>query len=136
MWLGPALFELGHSSAVRGLTVFYPEQSATNIQPYAWTFHLQGHDNTVENVTLINSYNGIRIGPEGNVRHRIRSVYGCALRRGILVDGCSDIGRIENVQFHCHWWSAASIGGSIASTRRMSRMKPMSSMRSASSRTR
>ena len=108
---GPALFELGHSSAVRGVTVFYPEQIVTNIHPYSWTFHLQGHDNTVENVTLINSYNGIRIGPEGNVRHRIRSVYGCVLRRGIFVDACSDIGRIENVQFHCHWWTAASVGG-------------------------
>ncbi len=108
---GPALFEMGHSSAVRGLTVWYPQQQVTNITPYAWTFHLQGHDNTVENVTLINSYNGIRIGPEGNVRHRIRSVYGCVLRRGILVDACSDIGRIENVQFHCHWWSVPEVGG-------------------------
>jgi hypothetical protein len=108
---GLALFELGHSSAVRGLTVWYPEQTTTNIVPYAWTFHLQGHDNTVENVTLINSFNGIRIGPEGNVRHRIRSVYGCVLRRGILVDACSDIGRIENIQFHCHWWSAPEVGG-------------------------
>ena len=108
---GPALFEMGHSSAVRGLTVFYPEQQTTNIHTYAWTFHLQGHDNTVENVTLINSYNGIRIGPEGNVRHRIRSVYGCVLRRGIRVDACSDIGRIENVQFHCHWWSVAEVRG-------------------------
>jgi hypothetical protein len=108
---GPALFELGHSSAVRGITVWYPEQQATNITPYSWTFHLQGHDNTVENVTLINSYNGIRIGPEGNVRHRIRSVYGCVLRRGILVDGCTDIGRIDNVQFHCHWWSAREVSG-------------------------
>ena len=107
----PAVFEMGHSSAVRGLTVFYPEQQTTNIHAYAWTFHLQGHDNTVENVTLINSYNGIRIGPEGNVRHRIRSVYGCVLRRGISVDACSDIGRIENVQFHCHWWTAAEVGG-------------------------
>ena len=108
---GPALFEMGHSSAVRGLTVWYPEQQTTNISPYSWTFHLQGHDNTVENVTLINSYNGIRIGPESNVRHRIRSVYGCVLRRGIFVDNCTDIGRIENVQFHCHWWSAAAVGG-------------------------
>jgi hypothetical protein len=83
----------------------------TNIHAYAWTFHLLGHDNTVENITLINSYNGIRIGPEGNVRHRIRSVYGCVLRRGILVDACSDIGRIDNVQFHCHWWSAPTVGG-------------------------
>jgi len=108
---GPALFELGHSSAVRGLTVWYPEQQTTNIAPYSWTFHLQGHDNTVENVTLINSYNGIRIGPESNVRHRIRSVYGCVLRRGIQVDACSDIGRIDNVQFHCHWWSSPEVRG-------------------------
>jgi hypothetical protein len=106
-----ALFELGDSSAVQGLTVFYPDQKPTDIHPYSWTFHLQGGDNTVENVTLINSYNAIRIGPEANVRHRIRSVYGCALRRGIFVDNCSDIGRVENVQFHCHWWSAPEVGG-------------------------
>jgi hypothetical protein len=108
---GPALFELNHSSAVRGVTVWYPDQQTTNITPYPWTFHLQGHDNTVENVTLINSYNGIRIGPEGNVRHRIRSVYGCVLRRGIYVDSCTDIGRIDNVQFHCHWWSTPQVHG-------------------------
>lgn len=108
---GPALFELGHSAAVRGVTVWYPNQKPTDIHPYPWTFHLRGNDNTVENVTLINSYNGIRIGPENNVRHRIRSVVGCVLRRGILVDFCTDIGRIENVQFHCHWWSAGEVGG-------------------------
>lgn len=108
---GPALFEMGDSSAVCGLTVFYPEQDVKNIRPYAWTFHMTGGDNTIENVTLINSYNGIRVGPEGNVRHRIRSVYGCVLRRGIMVDSCTDIGRIENVQFHCHWWSSKQVGG-------------------------
>lgn len=107
----PALFEMGHACAVRGVSVWYPEQKPTDIHPYPWTFHLQGHDNTVENVTLINSYNGIRIGPENNVRHRIRSVVGCVLRRGIFVDFCTDIGRIENVQFHCHWWSAKAVGG-------------------------
>jgi hypothetical protein len=65
----------------------------------------------MENVTLINSYNGIRIGPEPNVRHRIRSVVGCVLRRGIWLDNCTDIGRIENVQWHCHWWSSPKVGG-------------------------
>ena len=95
------MFELGHSTAVRGLTIYYPEQKPADIHPYSWTFHLQGHDNTVENVTLINSCNGIRLGPEGNVRHRIRSVYGCVLRRGIFVDACTDIRRIDNVQFVC-----------------------------------
>ena len=107
----PALFEIGNSSSVSGLTVYYPEQNVKDIRPYSWTFHLQGNDNTVENVTLINSYNGIKVGPEGNVRHRIRSVYGCVLRRGIFVDACTDIGRIENVQFHGHWWWAKEVGG-------------------------
>jgi hypothetical protein len=109
----PALFEMGDSTAVSGLTVYYPEQKATDIHPYAWTFHLKGNDNTVENVTLINSYNGIRVGdgPEWNVRHRIRSVYGCVLRRGILVNGCSDVGRIDNVHFHGHWWWSKEVGG-------------------------
>jgi hypothetical protein len=108
---GPALFELGNSATVQGLTVFYPDQKPDKIVPYAWTFHLQGGDNTVENVTLINSYDGIKIGPEPNVRHRIRSVAGCVLRRGIWLDNCSDIGRIENVQWHCHWWSSPKVGG-------------------------
>ncbi len=107
----PALFSLGKGASVIGLTVFYPDQKPDDIHPYPWTFQMQDVDNTVENVTLINSYNGIRVGPQGNCRHRIRSVYGCVLRRGILVDRCTDIGRIENVQFHCHWWSAKSIGG-------------------------
>lgn len=107
----PALFEMGDSSAVQGVTVFYPDQKPENIHPYSWTFHLKGGDNTVENITLINSYNGIKIGPEPNVRHRIRSVYGCVLRRGLLLDNCSDIGRIENIQWHCHWWSSSQVGG-------------------------
>lgn len=107
----PALFELGDSCAVTGLTVFYPEQRPNDIRPYPWTFHLTGFDNTVENVTLINSYNGIRVGPEPNVRHRIRSVVGCVLRRGLFVDATTDIGRVENVQWHCHWWSSPDIGG-------------------------
>jgi pectate lyase-like protein len=107
----PAPFEMGNSSTVQGLTVFYPDQKPDVVHPYAWTFHLRGGDNTVENVTLINSYNGIKIGPETNVRHRIRSVSGCVLRRGIWLDNCSDIGRIENVQWHCHWWSSKQVGG-------------------------
>jgi hypothetical protein len=107
----PALFEMGSGTMVQGLTVFYPEQQATEIHPYAWTFHLQGLDNTVENVTLVNSYNGIRVGPEGNGRHRIRSVVGCALRRGIFVDHTTDIGRIENIQWHCDIWAAKDVNG-------------------------
>jgi hypothetical protein len=101
---GPALFTLHASTSVSGVTIYYPEQKVEDIRPYSWTFKLIGEDNTVDNVTLINSYNGIRTGPESNVRHRIRNVSGCVLRRGISIDGCTDVGRIENVHFHGHWW--------------------------------
>ena len=47
----PALFEMGNSSTVQGLAIFYPDQKPDAIHPYTWTFHLQGGDNTVENVT-------------------------------------------------------------------------------------
>lgn len=108
---GPALFEMNNGTMVRGLTVYYPQQTPADIHPYPWTFHLQGWDGTVENVTLVNAYNGIRVGPETNQRHRIRSVVGCVLRRGISVDRTVDIGRIENVQWHCDFWMAKEVGG-------------------------
>jgi len=51
---------------------------------------------------LLNPYNGI--DATKNERHLIRDVHGQPLRRGILVDGIYDIGRIENVHFN-PWWS-------------------------------
>ncbi len=109
----PALFELGNSCAVRGLSIYYPEQDVDAVTPYPWTFHLKDSDNTVECVTLYNSYKGIRVGPESNFRHRIRSVHGCVLRYGIWVDNCWEIGRVENCQLHPQWWCDA-LGGDWA----------------------
>ncbi len=68
----PAVFEMGSGTMVRGLMIFYPEQLPTDIHPYPWTFHLQGVDGTVENLTIVNTYNAIRVGPEVNGRHRLR----------------------------------------------------------------
>lgn len=113
-----ALFEMRNSSAISGITVYYPEQSVDDIHPYPWTFHIGSYrfdstvfDCTIENVTLINSYNGIHAGPNENGRHRINSVFGCVLRRGIFVESVGDIGRIENVQFHCHFWGSPATRG-------------------------
>ena len=117
---GPAFIELRSSSSVSGLTIYYPQQTVDDIRPYPWTIRIRANptnekevafDSTVENITLINSYNGIRTGPTENGRHRIMSVYGCVLRRGILVDWTGDIGRIENVQFHSHFWANAAFHG-------------------------
>jgi Pectate lyase superfamily protein len=117
---GPAFLELRSSSSVSGITIYYPEQTVDNIRPYPWTIQIRANpaharevafDTTVENVTLINSYDGIRIGPTENGRHRIMSLHGCVLRRGIFDDWTGDIGRIENVQFHSHFWASPAFHG-------------------------
>lgn len=119
------LFEMWNASAAKGFTVYYPEQKTTDIHPYPWTFYIRNpaivhsptekrketFDVTIENITLINSFNGIRCGPDENGRHRIRSVHGCVLRRGIMVDWTGDIGRIENIQFHSHYWFHPATNG-------------------------
>jgi hypothetical protein len=104
---GPALIEMNASTAVRGLTIYYPDQDPESIVPYPWAIHGQGMHCTIENVTLVNPYNGISIGPEWNELHLIRNVYGCPLRRGLLVDMCTDIGRVENVHWNIHYWHRA-----------------------------
>jgi len=100
----PAL-RLEESSALNGFTLLYPEQKWDAIVPYPWAIHGEGMHNTVENVTLVNAYQGISFGARGwSELHLVRNVYGCVLRRGVQVDGCSDIGRIENVHFNPHYW--------------------------------
>ncbi|MCF7709434.1 MAG: hypothetical protein K9N52_11095 [Verrucomicrobia bacterium] len=101
---GPALIKLTQSSAVKGVTILYPEQELADLQPYPWAIHGSGMHCTVENVTLVNAWQGISMGPEWNELHLIRNVFGCVLRRGVKIDGCTDIGRIENVHFNPHYW--------------------------------
>ena len=117
---GPAFIEMRSSTSIRGITFYYPQQKVEDVRPYPWTIQIRARpseandvsfDSTIEAVTLINSYNGIRTGPTENGRHRIMNVNGCVLRRGILVEGTGDIGRIENVQFHSHFWAHKAFAG-------------------------
>ena len=104
---GPPLITLHQSSAVVGLTIFYPEQDADNIQPYPWCIQGMGMHGSVINVTLVNPYKGIDFGTHPNELHYISNVFGQPLRMGIFVDKTTDIGRIENVHFNPHSWGRA-----------------------------
>lgn len=117
---GPSFIEMRSSTSLTGVTIYYPEQNIDDVRPYPWTIQIRANpsqphevafDTTIADVTLINSYNGIRTGPTENGRHRIMGVHGCVLRRGILVDWTGDIGRLENIQFHCHFWGSKAFRG-------------------------
>ena len=101
---GPAAISLEKNSSLEGVTLLWPEQMWNDIQPYPWAVEGHGKHMTVENVTLVNAYQGISTGTHDGSLHLIRNVYGCVLRRGILVDATTDIGRIENIHFNTHYW--------------------------------
>ena len=104
---GEAFVILNHNASLKGVSIFYPEQTDEQ-EPYKypWTISLRGRNCAVIDVDLLNAYNGIDAGKYDCPRHYISRVYGQPLRRGIYIDQIHDIGRIENVHFN-PWWSCS-----------------------------
>jgi hypothetical protein len=98
------LINLAPGSTLQGVTIYYPEQDIEDVKPYPWTIQGRGMHNSVIDVTLVNSYKGIDIGTYHNELHYLRNIFGCPLKIGIYINGCTDIGRIENVHFNPHYW--------------------------------
>jgi hypothetical protein len=108
---GPPFIFLASSSAVTGLTIHYPDQTAADIKPYPWTIQGEGTHPSVSDVTLLNPYRGIDFGTHANEMHYIRNVYGCPLKVGVHLDRCTDIGRVENVHFNPNSWTRSGAPG-------------------------
>lgn len=96
-------------STLRGLTVFYPDQKMTNPPvPYPWTIRGTGDQICLQNILLVNPYQAVDLGAFPNGRHFINGLYGQPLYRGLFIDQCFDVGRIQNVHFWAFWggWEA------------------------------
>ena len=104
------------STGVTNLSIWYPEQDVNNIVPYPWTImqspvsFMQDLCATVENVTLVNSYNGI-FACSGNLHYLFNS-YITALNSGIKITRCADIGRIENIKIKPKYWAESGLPNS------------------------
>lgn len=107
---GAPFITLNANSTIKGLTIFYPDQKPDNIVAYPWCIASAGGDNpSIIDCLLVNPYQGVDFGTRNSGRHYIRNLYGQPLRRGIFVDKCYDVGRIENVHFWPFWkWDEES----------------------------
>lgn len=101
---GTPTITLNPSSAIKGITFFYPEQRIPDIIKYPWTVRGAGMHCSVMDCTFVNPYRMLDFATNWNELHYIRNVFGCPLKVGVSVDKCSDIGRIENVHFNPHYW--------------------------------
>jgi hypothetical protein len=103
--------EMNSGSGVTNISIWYPEQDINDIKPYPWTFFQPNGDcATVENVTLVNTYNGFYSAP--SELHYVLNSYITALNTGIEIHVCTDIGRIENVKIDPKYWANSGLPGS------------------------
>ncbi|HIJ66456.1 MAG TPA: hypothetical protein HPP77_10955 [Candidatus Hydrogenedentes bacterium] len=97
---GEPFIKLNTNATLKGVAVFYPEQTGAEVVSYPWCVSGAGADDvSIMDCLLLNPYQAIDLASARNERHFVGRVYGSPLRRGIFVDKCTDIGRIENVHF-------------------------------------
>ena len=102
---GFAFLNMDSASAIANLSIFYPEQTMKEITPYPFTIRQVGHYGIgITNVRLVNSYQGICMGPNTNSLQNIQGVVGTPLKMGLILDHNVDICRIENVTFSPDCW--------------------------------
>ncbi|MDD4592654.1 MAG: glycosyl hydrolase family 28-related protein, partial [Parabacteroides sp.] len=81
---GAAFIDILDNAGIKNLTIWYPEQQMDTIEAYPFTIRqVEKYNATIENVTLVNSYQGIEIGPGNNSLAMIRNVYATALKTGL-----------------------------------------------------
>jgi len=103
--------DMNSGTGVTNLSIWYPEQQIDDVKPYPWTlFQPSGDCATIENLTLVNAYNGFYSAP--SELHYILNSYMTALHTGIEVHVCTDNGRIENVKIDPTYWANSGLPGS------------------------
>lgn len=103
---GPPFIAMDTNATIKGIAVLYPEQTHTNPPiEYPWTIGTTGYtDNcTILDVTLINPYQAVDFGTHATGRHFINGLYAYPLFKGLYINECYDVGRIENIHFWPFW---------------------------------
>ncbi len=93
------------NSTIKGITIFYPEQTETNPPiAYPWCIASGGADNcSIVDCLLVNPYQAVDFGSRVAGRHYIKNLYAQPLYRGLFIDQCYDVGRVEDVHFWPFW---------------------------------
>lgn len=100
---GEPFISLRTNATLSGLTVFYPEQTAPEPTPYPWCVRQVADNASLINVLLVNPYQAVDCGTVTGGRHFISGLYAQALKTGLKIDRCFDVGRVENVHFWPFW---------------------------------
>lgn len=100
---GTPFITLHANGTLKGLTIYYPNQSRKDPRPYPWTVRGIGDNCSIVDVLLVNPYAAVDFGTQPAGRHYISGLYAQPLYRGLFIDKCFDVGRVNNVHFWPFW---------------------------------
>ncbi|MBE6758314.1 MAG: hypothetical protein E7552_07215 [Ruminococcaceae bacterium] len=118
---GAPFINMGGSSKVSNLSIWYPEQKAENIVAYPPSIGTAGYA-VVQKVTLVNSYFGIQNVDTANSPNAW-DIYGTPLNIGIDFDMVIDIHRIQNVHFAPKYWERSGLPNAPTTTEQKEPLK-------------
>lgn len=119
----------GRHASIKGLTIIYPEWKQTDVPPVPYppcVGSLDTENVSIQDCLFVNPYEAIRLVRAH--RHLVRNVTGYPIKRGLYVDECYDIGRVENVHFwpfgvsyrpndpYCQWINLNGVAFEFART--------------------
>lgn len=89
---------------VRDLSIFYPRQKATRIEPYPYAVNLIGSA-AVKNITLVNPYRGVLTGSFSTVMN----LYGTPLDSGLTMLHAASVPRCRDVNLSPRYWTESGL---------------------------
>lgn len=125
----PALFRLGGSAGLIGVTIWYPEQDINNVTPYPFAVeipsfagegaHINHMASTVKNVTFLNCYKGIIAGASASAysngygaafeQIHLENVKGTFLYQGYQLYIASEAGVVKDLSISNSYWKNCTL---------------------------
>lgn len=106
---GTPFLSMQGNCGVKGINFWYPNQSASSITAYPYTIQL-GSDATVQDVVLVNSYQGIEASVWSS-HCLISTVRGSPLLMGVNCVPAYDVSYQEDIQFSPSAWEVSGLAG-------------------------
>jgi len=101
-------------SCVKGFTIWYPEQDLSSGEAIPYNYTIGISDNigvTIEDIYLVNSYNGIthKNGDLVHYQQMIKNIYGTPLRTGYMAGRATDSDRHQFFDFSPKFWLGSGL---------------------------
>ena len=107
-------FTLSMGSAMRGFSVWYPEQRFINSKPRAYPFTVGLESmvcTTLEYINFVNAYDCVDHFSITNNQQTCRYIFGTPLDTSVRVRNVNDINRYENFDLQPLWWLGSGLPG-------------------------